>query len=253
MIHRVIHPAVTHPGDTPTHRRNRLAVRLWRAYCRWSLGRSLDGVWVSGLDATRERLAAGPLILAATHVAWWDGLVVTVAGAALDAEDFVWVDAPTVRRLPWLTRVGAIAVDRAGPASARAGIRAAAAVVDRPGRALWIYPQGRQRPAWLRPLDLQPGVALVARRSDALVVPVALQYAFREADRPAAVLHFGAPVAPPELERALVEGLARVDLFLTEGDPSFTPLVPPRATPGRPRTDRGIGARLLSLISPEPR
>ncbi len=242
-----------HPPAAPTHRRHPLAVRLWRAYCRWSLGRSLDGVWVAGLDSTRARLAEGPLILAATHVAWWDGLVVTVAGAALGAEDYVWVDAPTLRRLPWLARVGAVAVDRSGPASARAGIRDAAAVLDRPGRVLWVYPQGRQRPAWLRPLDLQPGVGLLARRADARVVPVALQYAFREDARPAAIVHFGAPVAPADLEAALVEGLARVDHFLTTGDPAFMPLVAPAGGLVGARTDRGFGARLLSFFSPEPR
>lgn len=239
----------THTDTSVGYRRHPVAVRLWRAYCRWSVGRSLGGVWVAGLDDTRARLAEGPLLLAATHVSWWDGLVVTVAGAALGAEDFVWVDAPTVRRLPWLTRVGAIAVDRSGGARARAGVRAAAAVLDRPGRALWVYPQGRQRPAWLRPLGVQPGIGLLARQSNAPVVPVALQYAFREDARPAAILHFGAPVPAADLEAALVEGLARVDRFLDDGDPSFVPL----STPPRARTDRGLGARLLALYSPEPR
>ncbi len=229
----------------PPLRRNPTAVRLWRGYCRWRVRRSLGGVWVSGLEETRARLADGPLILAATHVAWWDGLLVTLAGAALGAEDFVLVDAPTLARLPWLARVGALAVDRTGGARARSGIRAAAEVLDRPGRALWIYPQGRQRPAWLRPLDVRPGTALVARISNAPVVPVALTYAFREDAAPAAFLHFGAPVPPADLESALVEGLARVDQFLDTGAPGFHPLTPAPAA----RADRGLGARLLSLFT----
>jgi len=232
-------------APSQTIRRHPSAVRLWRAYCGWRVRRSLGGVWVSGLDEARARLADGPVILAATHVAWWDGLLVTLAGAALGAEDFVLVDAPTLTRLPWLARVGALAVDRTGGARARPGIRAAAAVLDRPGRALWIYPQGRQRPAWLRPLDVQPGAGLVARLSGAPIVPVALTYAFREDATPAAILHFGPPVPAADLESALVEGLARVDHFLDTGAPGFVPLT---AAPAA-RADRGVGARLLSLFT----
>ncbi len=237
--------------------RSPLAVAAWRLYTRWRVRRGLDGVYVAGLAETRARLAEGPVVFAATHVAWWDGLVMLLVDEALGAEGHVLVEASTLRRLPWLRSVGALALDRGGLA-ARAGLRAAAAVLDRPGRAVWIFPQGRQRPPWLRPLGIRPGVGLVARASGAPIVPVALTYTFREGDRPAALVHLGSPVPADRLEEALVAGLEVVDRFLDPGagGPS-PPATPPPASAGffpivasaSSRTDRGLGARLLSLFS----
>ena len=218
------------PRGAPSTR-SPLALRFWRLYSRWRVQRSLAGVFVSGLDTVRAKLAEGPVILASTHVSWWDGLIMVLLDEALRAEGHVVVEATTMNRMPWLRGIGAIPLDRSGGASARAGLRAAASVLDRPGRLVWIFPQGRQRPAWLRPLDLQPGVALLARMAHAPIIPVALTYAFREDPAPAAIVHFGDPVPPDQLEPALIAGLASIDRFLEPGAPGLGQGAPPPATP----------------------
>ena len=138
-------------------------------------------------------------------------------------------------------------LDRSRPGSADAGLTAAADYLDRPGRSVWIFPQGRQRPAWLRPLDLKRGVQRIGQRAGAPIVPVSIQYGFREHAVPSAVFDFGPPLpstAPVDvLEAALCAGLDRIDDFFTGDGARFSPLLAPRTG----RSEDGIGSRLLTM------
>lgn len=226
---------------------------LARPYVRRRLARELDGLWVSGLDRLAPLLATGPVVFAPNHVSWWDPMVLVALSGALPTEDYVLMDAENLRRLPFMGWLGAVPLRRGRREEARADVLAAAGLLDGPGRSVWIFPQGRQRPAHLRPLELRPGVEwLVAAAGGVPVVPVSLQYGFREGERPAALVRFGrarsarAPVATllPWLEAALVEGLGRCDAFLDQGLGDFRPLVAPV---GRP-SEAGGGARVLSWL-----
>jgi 1-acyl-sn-glycerol-3-phosphate acyltransferase len=222
------------------------AVSLARWVARRMVARGLDGVWVQGLAAARELAARKPVLFCATHVAWWDALVLLPVDGALRTESHVLMDATQLARLPYFGPIGAIGVDRANPMRLLRSFRAAEHAVDGPGRALWVFPQGRQRPSHLRPLGLQRGYDALARRTGATVIPVALTYAFREAPQPAALLSFGAPVSPDGLESALEAGLARIDRFLS-GDvgEAFEPLITGRGG----RTDDTLASRGLATIT----
>ena len=221
---------------------------LARWYARSRIRRDLDGLHVSGLEQTRALLECSPVILAANHVAWWDTLLLLPLDEALASTGHVLMDADSLRRLPFFSWLGAIPLDRSSRTGARHGLKQAVKRLSGAGDAVWIFPQGRQRPAWLRPLQLHPGVCLLGRLSGASIVPVSIQYGFREQSTPTAVVRFGAPLAPraplPELEQALCEGLARVDDFFEEKGSRFQPLIAPRGG----RSEDGIGSRLLSIV-----
>lgn len=212
--------------------------------------RSLDGLKVAGLDEARAVASARPVLFAATHVAFWDAFVLLVLDAALGTEGYAVMDAENLCRVPFFTRLGAVPLQRGRP---RSGLVAAAARLDRPGRALWVFPQGEPRPAHLRPLGFRPGVRLLARLAPAAaVVPVGLQYAFAAYPAPVAYAAFGPPLVAHEvagrggvarLEAAVERQLARIDACLAGEAGGFTALVPPRAE--RPR---GPGERLLAAL-----
>lgn len=225
--------------------------RLVRRHVRREIARSLDGLHVAGLDGAWKELRRAPLLLAANHVAWWDSFLAVALGEALGGRARILVDAANMDRFRLLERVGCIPVD---PAAPRAGLRAGAGALERPGCSVWIFPQGRERPAHLRPLGFRGGVRLLARTAPgAVVVPVALQYAFRESYVPAAFAVFGAPLAATEVagpggearvEAGVEAGLTRIDRALA-GDPQgFDALVPSRAA----RLGEGLGARLLRTV-----
>lgn len=222
-----------------------------RRYVRRRLAHGLDGFRAAGLDRARRAAAAGPVILAANHVSWWDPFLVVALDEALGTEGYALMDAANLGGLPFFARLGAVPLDRSTPARLRAGLRAGAALLDRPGRAVWMFPQGRLRPAHLRPLGIHPGIALLARLAPgASVVPVALQYAFGEQPAPAALAWLGDPIPPriaasPEgtalLEIALEAGLREIDAALAGDAPPLPELVRSRLR----RPDRGLGSRAL--------
>ena len=232
---------------------------LWlaRKYARRRVSRGLDGLWVAGLEQTRAALAGRPLIFAANHVAWWDSLLLVVLDQALGGLGWAIMDARNLRRLPFLGWLGALPLDRSSHERSQECLQASVDLLDRPGRALWMFPQGRQRPAHLRPLDLKPGLGGMHEHNPVDIVVVSLDYVFLERDRPAAVVRFSAPIPGaavdgdavlPAVEAAILDGLAAIDraaLAATDGRrarthpddplPGFAPLVRPSRLwmPGR--------------------
>lgn len=208
--------ALTRAGDT----RRPAFLRLARPYARHRVARGLDGMWVAGLDQARAALADRPVIFASNHVAWWDTLLLVVLDEALGGRCWAVMDAANLRALPFLGWVGALPLDRGSPERSRQCLENSAALLDRPGRGVWIFPQGRQRPAHLRPLDLKGGVGIMHARSPVDVIVVSLDYVFLERDRPAAIVWFGPPVPGvavggqallPAIEGGLLDGLAAID------------------------------------------
>ena len=237
-----------------------------RRYARRRVGHGLDGLWVSGLSESRAALADRPLLITANHVAWWDPLLLLVLDEALGGVGWAMMDARNLRKLPFLGWLGALPLDRSSQERSGRCLEACAALLDRPGRALWIFPQGRQRPAHLRPLDLKPGVQIIHAARPVDVVAVSINYIFLETDSPAAVVRFSPPmpgsdVAGPALlpavETALLDGLAAIDaaaMAATDGRrvrshphepfPGFAALV----RPAKVGAQDGLGARMLDYL-----
>ncbi len=231
--------------------RNPIFLAGFRRYVRWRITRTFDGLWVDGLDATRRLARRDPLIFATNHVGFWDPLVVVAIDEALATEGYALMDSHSLGKLPFFRWVGAVPIDRSTAAASRRGLRTGANLCHGAGRAVWVFTQGRPRPAHLRPLDVKPGIRVLARLAKARVVPVALQYLFRETDQPAIFVSLGTPLAwetvaaaagHAAVEGAIVAGLGRIDPFAELGEGPFEPLVEPE----RRRVDEGLGARLLA-------
>lgn len=173
-----------------------------RSRIRGAFGRVL----VSGLERACTAAAAQPVLLVANHTTWWDALVALYTSELLLACDgYAMMDAANLRRVPFFRRVGAFGVDLDDAADGARGIRHAAKLLDRPGRALWIFPEGRECSPF-GPLDLRPGAALVARVAKrAAVVPVGLRYTFGGEERPDLWIAFGETL---EVERDVERGVA---------------------------------------------
>lgn len=247
------------PGAAPAplaiaDRRASSVLSFARWYARRRIARELDGVWVAGLDTAREALAREPLVLALNHVAWWDVLVLVLLDEALSGEMRVLMDTRNLRKLPYLGSIGAIPLDRSTPEASARDLDAAARWLDRPGRVVVIFPQGRQRASHLRPLAFRRGVEQLVAASGATVVPVALQYGFREAPMPAVGLRFGPHLPASAVGRsggaAVLEDV--IDAQLSRLDPLFDG-TPPEACDlaalvpsGAARTDDSVAARLLA-------
>jgi 1-acyl-sn-glycerol-3-phosphate acyltransferase len=232
-------------------------VALVRRYVRRALARRFDGVFVDGIADVARVAGERPLLLCANHVSWWDAFVLVLLDEALGTDGFALMDDANLARLPFFRLLGALPLDVDGGIDARRQLDDAVRALDRPRRALWIFPQGRQRAAHLRPLGFKPGLRLIAsraRKHGAVVVPVALAYPWRQAPVPSVVVRLGLPIEPETTSRddltALVEArvtalLDDVDGVVDAGEPPGRVLVPSSTA----SAEHGLGARALAWIA----
>jgi 1-acyl-sn-glycerol-3-phosphate acyltransferase len=123
---------------------------------------------------------------------------------------------------------------------------------------MWIFPQGRQRAAHVRPLGFKPGLRLVAARAarhGAVVVPVGLAYPWRESSSPSIALRFGEAIDPATTTRGDLTALVEQRVAALVDDIHAGVDADARVAPGRPlvpptrsNTEDGVGARVLRRL-----
>ncbi len=234
-------------------RKSALFEALFASHVRGRVSRSFSALRARGAAAARAVTRAGPVIVVSNHTAWWDPLVALLLSRdALGADGHAMMDAANLRRLPFFGLVGAFGVDPADPADGARALRYARELLDRPGRLVWIFAQGRERPITERPLAFRGGSAGLARIAPrARVIPAALRYEMGEDERPVAWVSLGAPLDAPagvEAARARQEAaveaeLGGIDEAIRSGDASAFPvLVAGRASPFAAIAERALAA-----------
>jgi 1-acyl-sn-glycerol-3-phosphate acyltransferase len=197
------------------------AVAGLRAYVRNLAARRFHGwhVRASDFDALRDRSL--PLLFLANHTSWWDGFFALELAAYFDQRFFVMMQRDQLAAIPFFARCGAFSMDRDHPRQAHRDLRYAAGLLQ-PGHGVWVFPQGKRRPAGA-PVVLEPGVGRLATWGGPVrVVPVALRYTFISEDSPEAFAWLGLPwtVEPNEqpdvVVRAAQASLGRQVALLDE-------------------------------------
>ncbi len=216
---------------------------------RRKLWRGLSAVRVVGLERLGAEAARAPLLLCANHTAFWDGPLVELLSGAASLDLRVLMLAEHLRRAPLLRWAGAFGVEADDPRDGVRALRHGARFLDRPGRALWIFPQGKQRPGWERPLGFRGGAARIAALANGCaVLPVSIQYELGEREEPEAWVLFGAPLAlpvqTPQLEAAVLAGLERLRELVAADHPIASLL------PAHGRLGEGAATRILARMLP---
>lgn len=171
--------------------------RWFAGHARKRLARTFASVRVADLSRARAALRDGAVVAVSNHTSWWDPLVILwLTEEVLRADCYAMMDAKNLRRLPFFGLVGAFGVDLDDPRDGALAMRYAARLLDRPGRAVWVFAQGRERPVSARPLGFLRGAAEVSRVAKAPTVPVALRYEFGGEERPTLFVSVGEPIAP---------------------------------------------------------
>ncbi len=204
--------------------------RVYARYGRRLLRRAFAQVRVGG---AAWPAGDGPVIAYANHGAWWDPvLAVFLSHDVFRRDGYGLMDGTQLVRYPFFRRVGCFGVIGDGLAidDARAlGEYATRVLRGGPGRALWLFPQGRLLPGRAS-LRFGSGLARISRGvPDARLVPVAVRYEFRDAARPECVVRIGGSAAPEpvgtrssawvtrQLERELSDTLITLDADLVSG------------------------------------
>ncbi|MBX7079918.1 MAG: lysophospholipid acyltransferase family protein [Nannocystaceae bacterium] len=176
----------------------------WPAFARWfaracerRLHAAFHEGWLAGLEHLREAAAAGPVLIVANHHAWWDAVVALwLSQRVLALEAFALMESAQLQRLRFFGLVGGFGVDRSAPRDGALALRYATTLLDRPGRVLWLFPEGAIVSS-RAPLRFEPGAAAIAARVPALqVVPLGLRYEPGDHERPSLWLCCGPPLRP---------------------------------------------------------
>jgi 1-acyl-sn-glycerol-3-phosphate acyltransferase len=215
-------------------------------FVRWVLRRKLragvSAVRVLGLEHLTAAARLGPVLVCGNHVAFWDGLLIAQVTDLLGLDTRVLMRADQLRKAPLLRWAGCFGLEAGDPKDGARAVRHAAALLDRPGRVVWVFPQGEQRPQWARPLGFSRGHELILRRAPgAALVPLALHYEVGEREQPEAWLRFGPPLAQPRLlEASIIESLQAVQAQIQAG------ARPAALWPEPARLGEGAASRLLA-------
>lgn len=167
---------------------------------RWLNGKvrsGLDGVFVDGLDHLLDASGRGPVVVAATHRSWWDGLLAVWICHTHGLRPTIVMNERNLVHYRFFEAFGAHGID------GLKGVRSALRRLEKPGDILWIFPQGE----YTHHLDdLKRGAVWLARKADCPVLPLGVDYPLREGEDVQACLAFGPPVDDLEsLRLALAE------------------------------------------------
>jgi 1-acyl-sn-glycerol-3-phosphate acyltransferase len=175
----------------PARKTPLLEALIYRALTRPALRRTFHRIAVGGDEPGPSSL---PTLLYANHPSWWDGyMAFFLSDERWRREAYLMMEEPQLARYSFFRYCGVFGVDRHDP---REGMRSIIYAADllgrRPGRLLWIFPQGEITPNDRRPLGLFRGAAHIAKRAAPVrCVPVALRFEFVMEQRPEALIRFG--------------------------------------------------------------
>ncbi|MBV8614842.1 MAG: lysophospholipid acyltransferase family protein, partial [Acetobacteraceae bacterium] len=144
------------------------------------------------------------------------------------------MDADALGKYRVLRRIGVFGIEPGRRGAARF-LRVGLDLLADPATLLWITAEGVFTDPRVRPVRLRPGVAHLARRADATVLPLAIELPFWNERQPEALVRFGPPVQgaptsiaplPPERGERLGEGGA-LDRDHAAGESPLTPTLSP--------------------------
>jgi 1-acyl-sn-glycerol-3-phosphate acyltransferase len=122
-----------------------------------------------------------PMVFFCNHPSWWDPMVALHLAQTLYPQQAAYgpMAAETLRKYPFLGRLGFFPVQRESARGARRFLEQAAIILGRPNHALWLTPQGRFTDVRQRPVRFAAGLGhLAVQHKEVMFVPVAIEYAW---------------------------------------------------------------------------
>ncbi len=183
----------------PASLRSEPLFRLFCFYLRFRLRRNFHAVRMSGAPPSLPR--GQPVIIYGNHPSWWDPALYLVLADRLfrGRPGYGPMEARALQRYGFFRRLGIFGLEKESMAGARRFLAVAQEVLAGSGpggRAmLWVTAEGDFTDQRQRPVLLRPGIAHLARAvPDAVLLPLAVEYAFWNESRPELLLRFGAPI-----------------------------------------------------------
>ena len=204
-------------GEDPLGKRSKPLFWLFGWYLRWYFWRRFHGVRVSRAGLPRPK-PGQPVIIYSNHPSWWDPALYILLCTRLfpGRPGFGPMDAKALGKYGVLTRMGVFGVELDTTRGAVLFLETSLRVLSQPTNTLWITAEGQFTDPRLRPIQLRPGLAHLARRfPNATILPLAIEYTFWNESRPEALARFGNPI-PTGTQRTIAEWTAHLEASLAQ-------------------------------------
>ncbi len=171
--------------------------RFFTVYSQWLLTRNFHAL--RG-NATVEQFSQlkGPLLVYSNHSSWWDPLVFLCLAKQLfpDYAGFGPMDAAALKKYAFMQRLGIFGIESGTVSGARRFLQVSENLLSESQVMLWVTAQGQFADPRCRPVELQPGIAHLAKRvRDLTIIPLAIEYPFWVERCPEILVQFGDPVS----------------------------------------------------------
>ncbi len=185
------------PGDKILPTRSVWLCRWFTWYTRKHMRRHFHAVRVARRGRPPQPMPDGPLLFVTNHPSWWDPLFgLLLADRFTSRQLFAPIDAESLRRFPFMRRLGLFGIDLQSLRGARTFLETALTVLHHAEAVLAVTAQGELTDVRVRPVVLRPGVGhLCARLSQGTVIPLAFEYCFWNSRLPEALVSFGEPIS----------------------------------------------------------
>jgi hypothetical protein len=164
--------------------KSRWAEDIFAVYNRNLLRRRFNSFQVSGLKLLLENKNA--TIIYANHSSWWDGLVAFHIARRTKIDSFVMMEEKQLADLFVFRKLGAFSVVRENPREAMKSIDYSVGILsEKPGRKLWIFPQGVILPNDTRPIEFYNGLAHIIKKiENCRIINLSVRYEFLGSFKP---------------------------------------------------------------------
>ena len=225
-------------AHTPAAVRSDALFWVFGWYLRWLFWRRFRAVRLSRGGLLRPP-SGRPVIVFSNHPSWWDPALYIMLQTKLfpGRRGFGPMDAVALGKYGVLERMGVFGIEADSSRGAARFLRTSLDLLGDASNVLWITAEGAFTDARARPVRLRPGVAHLARHvPGAVLLPLAIEYAFWNESRPEVLARFGTQIETGRdrsvaawqtvLEGALTETMDALAAESASRDPSlFVPLL----------------------------
>jgi 1-acyl-sn-glycerol-3-phosphate acyltransferase len=177
---------------------SRPLLALFRIYVRWYVRQHFNAMRVAHSERWQVAPAVdSPLIVCVNHASWWDPLTGLLLSEFLLSGTHLYVpmDEAALEHFGLFKRLGAFPVQMGTTRGAAQFLRSSMQVLRRKRAVLWITPQGAFTDVRARPVTLQSGLAVLAKRVPGVtIIPMAFEYTFWNERLPEILINVGEPL-----------------------------------------------------------
>ena len=194
----------------------------------WKLRRQFEQIYVQNMEMAQAISVDGGAILAPNHVSNWDFRLFFELSELLSKHAFIFLPEHKVKLQAFLRWCGAIPFNIDTPTLTHALLRQTHRLCAEPTQ-FWMFSQHRPYPTNRSQLHLRHEVTKLSTHLELPIIPVAIQYLYRDSDKPIAYISFQDPLphhcSVLDVEASIKRGLTAIDdVHIGKNKDNFTPL-----------------------------